>query len=130
MTVLSVVGVTVIACFTAVLLKKDRPEMAIAVSLVAGGIFLFAALTILRPLISEMKALLEKTDAGSYLPIVLKSLGICLMTQLAADTCRDAGETALATRCETAGKVLLLAASMPLFRQVLEISLSMMQVAP
>ena len=35
---------------------------------------------------------------GEYGLILFKALGICLITQLASDACRDAGEAALASK--------------------------------
>ena len=56
-------------------------------------------------------------EAGS---ILLKSLGICLITQIACDTCRDIGETAIASRLETAGKAAMLLLILPMFLGLLE----------
>ena len=43
------------------------------------------------------------------------------MTQIACDGCRDLGETAIASKVETAGKISVLLVSLPLFEQVLSI---------
>lgn len=53
--------------------------------------------------------------------MVVKATGVCLLTQLTADTCRDAGETALAGKAELAGRFVLLALAVPLFADVLEL---------
>ena len=36
--------------------------------------------------------------------ILFKTLGICFLAQFAADSCRDAGESALASKVELAGR--------------------------
>jgi stage III sporulation protein AD len=54
-----------------------------------------------------------------YAGILLRALGVCFLTQIACDTCRDAGEAAIAVKLEIAGKIAVLAISLPLFRQVL-----------
>ena len=56
--------------------------------------------------------------------LLLKALGICLLTQLTADVCRDAGETALATHAEFAGKVALLLLILPLFVQIVDLAVT------
>ena len=40
--------------------------------------------------------------SGEYGVILLKTLGVCFLTQLSADSCRDAGEGALAAKVELA----------------------------
>ena len=63
---------------------------------------------------------------SGYLAAVLKAAGITLLTQLTADTCRDAGETALAAKAELVGRVLLLAVAVPLFQDLLTLVTALM----
>ena len=49
--------------------------------------------------------------------ILLKTLGVCFLTQLSADSCRDAGEGALAAKVELAGKLFIVILALPLFQQ-------------
>ena len=72
------------------------------------------------PLLASLRRLLEAGGVSSaYLSVVLKAAGICFITQLTADTCRDAGETALAGKAELAGRVLMLLTAVPLLEDVL-----------
>ena len=50
--------------------------------------------------------------------VVIKALGICLVTQMACDTCCDFGQNALAGKLELAAKIAILAISFPLFKQL------------
>ena len=129
MNILKIAGITVAACFAAVLLRRERPEQALAVGLVGGVAVLAVAVTALSPVLREMQALFSAaTQAAVYIDVVFRALGICLLTQLAADTCRDAGETALASKTELAGKVLLLCVSLPLLRKLLSLAAECMQM--
>ena len=56
---------------------------------------------------------------------MFKALGICLLSQLAADACRDAGENAMAEKAELAGKVFLLLLALPLFEKIAELALTL-----
>ena len=95
-----VVGLLLCATMLTTVLRTQRPELAVGLSLAAGvlvvGLLLRQALT-----------------------VVFRAAGVCFVTQLAADTCRDAGETALASKAELTGRVLLLLLTVPLFEQVL-----------
>ena len=112
---LSALAMLLCAALLAVLLRgQQRPEMAMCLSLAAGVVVL--------PLLDTLRQMLT---AGSfpapYLTVVVKATGVCLLTQLTADTCRDAGETALAGKAELAGRFVLLALAVPLFADVLEL---------
>jgi stage III sporulation protein AD len=69
---------------------------------------------------------LNKTNVPpEYGGIIFKSLGIAFITELASDTCRDVGGTAISTKIELAGKVAILIISLPLFEKILSIAMNM-----
>ncbi|MCD8219931.1 MAG: stage III sporulation AC/AD family protein, partial [Ruminococcus sp.] len=57
---------------------------------------------------------------GSYLAILWKALGVCYLTGIAGDLCRDCGETALAQMAELWGRLSLVLLSLPLLEALLE----------
>ena len=72
--------------------------------------------------IYELKEMLSKASFSlEYIGILVKSLGVCYLTQLASDACRDAGETAISSKLELAGKITVLSLGLPLFGKLLEI---------
>lgn len=120
---LSALAMLLCAALLAVLLRgQQRPELAMCLSLAAGVVVLLLLLRQVTPLLDTLRQMLT---AGSfpapYLTVVVKATGVCLLTQLTADTCRDAGETALAGKAELAGRFVLLALAVPLFVDVLEL---------
>ncbi|MBR5539808.1 MAG: stage III sporulation protein AD, partial [Clostridia bacterium] len=104
------------------------PEQAMAVTLIAGILMVMAALEVMAPLLGDIQTMLEASGlSGEYIRILFKSLGICVITQLAADACRDAGEQGLAAKTELAGKLTLLALALPLFQKIGGIALSLIE---
>ena len=74
----------------------------------------------LIPLIGTLRRMLALGGlSDTALSVVLRAAGVCFLSQWAADTCRDAGQTALAAKAELTGRVLLLLLTVPLFEQVL-----------
>lgn len=128
MEIAAIVGVVILATFLAVLLRQQRPEQAMAVSLLAGIGILALVLSRAVPVFQTLQQLLQ-TEAlpAEYGTIVFKGLGICLLTQLTADTCRDAGENALAAKAELAGKLLMVMLALPLFEKLAELAASLIQ---
>ena len=120
MTVWQMVGLCVIAALLCVVLRPLHPELAMILSLAAGSILLLAVVGEVGQVLALAQKMMEKAHLpGAYMPILLKALGICLLTQVACDTCRDAGETALSVKLEMAGKIAVLVLSLPLFEEIL-----------
>lgn len=128
MEIVMICGIAVTATIIAVLLKKYNPEYSVVISLLAGVLTLFLILSKLSPAISEISNLLAAAGmANEYGAVLFKALGVCFLAQFAADSCRDAGESALASKVELAGKVLILLLALPLFRQVAQIATDLLQ---
>ena len=124
----TILSMLLIAAFLTVLLRRYRPELAMGVGIVAGAIALLAVLKTAAPAVSQLQALLDGAALPqAYTAILFKALGICLLTQLTADACRDAGESALAAKAELAGKLLLRVLSLPLFEKITSLALSLLQ---
>lgn len=116
----SVVGVLLCAAFLAAVLRTQRPELAVGLSLLAGVLVTVAVVSRLSPLVASLGRLTAQSGLPEdSLGLVLRAAGVCLVTQLAADTCRDAGEFSLASKAELAGRFMLLVMALPLFERIL-----------
>lgn len=114
------VGVLLCAAVLATVLRAQRPELALGLSIVAGMLVVGVLLKQLTPLLASLRRMLTVGGlSDSVLAVVLRAAGVCFVTQWAADTCRDVGQTALAGKAELTGRVLLLLMTVPLFEQVL-----------
>ena len=123
-------GLLLCAALLAVMLRSQRPELAMCLGLVAGVLVLLTLLGQLLPLLEDLRRLVQSASIPSaYVSTVVKAAGICLLAQLTADTCRDAGETALAGKAELVGRVLLLVLSVPLFADVLAVATDLLGVS-
>lgn len=123
---LHIAGFAVTVAALAVLLRQYKKEYALLLGL-AGGILLFLlVLSKASPVFEQMRALADQAGVdGSYVSVLIKSLGVCFVTQLAADTCRDAGETAVAGKVEMCGKFAVLLLALPLFQQIASLALGL-----
>lgn len=122
MNVMSVIGLGLIAAMLCILLRQVRPELALALSLAAGVVILLAVFTDLAGILERIRDMAAKASVPSgYVQVLFKALGICFITQLACDTCKDAGESAISAKVEMAGKLAVLVVSLPLFEQVLTV---------
>ena len=112
-------GITVfclVATVLALVLRQYRPEYAIFVSLACSVVVVLFLIQGISGVMEELEQLFSNTLlSGELIQVVLKCLGVCILTELAGQTCRDAGEAAIGAKVELAGKVTLVAVSMPLF---------------
>ncbi|MDP4120044.1 MAG: SpoIIIAC/SpoIIIAD family protein [Bacillota bacterium] len=126
MNIVALCGVALIAAILSVTLKKHSPETSIIISIAAGIILLMAILSKIIPAVNQIQTLISNAGmSAEYAGILFKAVGICLICQFSADSCKDAGEAALASKVEFAGKIMILILALPLFEKISQIALSL-----
>lgn len=128
MTAFKLVGIALLAVSAAVVLRAYRPEMALQLS-VAACLFIFAyALSDIAALRLAVDGVAQRFGLGAdQLKLIFKVLGISYVVQFAAEACRDAGESAIASKVELAGRVLIVAAALPALMAVLSLLSGLLQ---
>lgn len=118
-----IAGVCIFAAAMCRIFDANAKEYGVLVKTAAAAVITAAVIGSLLPVIEKIENLYYMaSDNGAYLSIMLKGLGICYLTRLASDICKDSGEGALAVQAETAGKSALLIISMPLFEKAAELA--------
>lgn len=109
-----------LSLFAILLLKKQSSEYAFFISLAAGCTAMFFVLSVLKGGIDSVKAEIEDLGVNTqYFVIALKAVGIGYITSFVADACRDAGQSALASKAELAGKGAIFVLSIPMITGIL-----------
>ncbi len=118
------------AAALALVLRQYRPEYAALVSL---GCSVVVLLWLIGGVAQIMEALEGHLDESllyrDLLQVVRKCLGVCILTELAGQTCRDAGEDGIAAKAELAGKVTLVLVSLPLFERLLQVAETLLSIS-
>jgi stage III sporulation protein AD len=115
-----IIAIGLIAAMLCILLRQYKPEFAMLLGLAAGFIMLMLIIGELRSVLDEAQSIVSGgLVREEYMQILLQALGLCFITQIACDACKDAGENAISAKIEMAGKIAVLAVSLPLFRQVM-----------
>lgn len=118
-----IAGVCIFAAAMCRLFDSGAKEYSVMIKTAAAAAIAAAVLNGIIPVIGRLENMYAATGGDSaYFTILLKSLGICFLTGLAADICRDSGESALAMQAETAGKTALLIIALPLFEQAADLA--------
>ena len=61
-----------------------------------------------------------------HLSIVLKVIGIAYITEFGSQVCRDAGESAIASKIELGGKIIILSLTVPILAALIEVILQIL----
>ncbi|MFA5528341.1 MAG: stage III sporulation protein AD, partial [Peptostreptococcales bacterium] len=56
-----------------------------------------------------------------YFPVIFKILGVCYLADFTAQVCKDAGEGAIASKIEFAGKIIIVYLALPVFLSVIDL---------
>lgn len=117
---IALAGIVAVLC--ALLLKNEKSEYAVFISM-AGCLLIFLfGIAKLETILTAVDRLKGYMGAGSeYLPILLRIVGITYLAEFASDLCRDAGFSAVAGQVELAGKLTIMAVSLPVLLALLEV---------
>lgn len=117
---LSVLAVT--GVLLALMLKKERPEYGILLSMVVCICIFFSVLGRLSILLESVNRLraLASIDGG-YLKTILKMIGITYVAEFAVNLCRDAGYGAIASQIELFSKISILLIALPVIEAFLQL---------
>ncbi|MDR2531807.1 MAG: stage III sporulation protein AC/AD protein family [Oscillospiraceae bacterium] len=122
MNITALVGLGLIAAVLSIILRQYKQEFGLYIPLIAGIIILTVIITAMRPALDTVNNLMTAAGMNNiYGQTLLKGLAVCYLTQLAADACKDAGETAIAGKIELAGKIAVVLLSLPLFNSLVEL---------
>lgn len=121
MEIIQIVGLGLIATVLILVIKEQKPIFSFMLATITGVIiFLF-----LIGKISEVIRVLERLaiEGGInliYLKTIMKIIGIAYIAEFGAQITRDAGQGAIASKIELAGKVLIMVMAIPIITVIIE----------
>ncbi len=122
MEILQVVGISLMAAVLLVVLRQQRPEIAVQLSIAVGVIIFLVIVGKVRVVIQLLEDLAFQANVNVYyITTVMKIIGIAYITEFASQICKDAGEGALGAKVELAGKVTIMVLAVPIVLAVLEL---------
>ena len=121
MDIIKIIGIAFIAVIIIVILKQYRPEFAIYASIIAGVLILALASNTLSGIMDMIKSISNKTNINSeFLVILIKITGIAILTEFAVSICKDAGESAIASKVDVGGKIIIISMSIPIINALID----------
>lgn len=127
MDIIKLIGIGLIALVIIIIVKQYKPEFAIYVSLAAGILILSMTFDTISQIINLIESYSQKVSiSNKFIVVLLKITGIAILAEFATSICKDAGETAIATKIDIGSKVLIIASSIPIISSLLEVILKVL----
>lgn len=127
MQLLQIVGIGIVATIIIIVLRIQKPEIAVQASIVTGVIIFMMLASKLSAVIDLLESYADKADIKPvYFTTVLKITGIAYITEFGAEVCKDAGESSIASKIELAGKVTIVVLAVPIITSLLDLIIKVM----
>ncbi|WP_172971165.1 stage III sporulation protein AD [Bacillus sp. THAF10] len=121
MEILQIVGIGLIATFLALIVKEQKPTYAFMLVVFVGcAIFLFLVDQVFEVIRMLERIALKANVNLIYVETILKIIGIAYIAEFGAQITKDAGQGAIASKIELAGKILILAMAVPILTVIIE----------
>ena len=126
MDILKIVFLGILTTLLYALLRQLKPETAPLVVLAGAAVIIIALTDGLLGISEEIDGMMELAGLEKEnVSILMKSLGICVVTQFAADICYDNSCASIAAAVELAGRVGAIALAMPMIKTVAQLAIGL-----
>lgn len=128
MNIFSICVFAVIAVIMMVTLKPRNSEIALMLGISCSVIIMMMILSQVSTITQTVNQIIAVSGIStSYIVILLKVIGICIITEFAVNACKDAGSQTLSNNVSLAGKIMVTVTSLPLYSDILNTVLSLAQ---
>lgn len=129
MEIFQIVAIGLIAAVLSVLIKREKPELAIYISLITGIIIFLFIISKLQSVMEILEQLSRQINIDSiYLSIILKIVGIAYIAEFGAQVCKDMGEGTIAAKIEFAGKILIMVMAVPILVSLMDLIINILKL--
>ena len=126
-------GAAVLAVLAIMIIRKQSPDTALTLRLVATVALAAVCIFAIEPIVEYVRELSDTRGntekIGVACEVLLKTLGISILTHVTATVCRDSGEGSIAYYVELGGKIEILLLSLPLIREMIDTTLTLMEMS-
>ena len=127
MEIIKIVGLGFITLIVSIILKETKKEYAIYAILIGGLLLLTASFETIKEIVNFLVEISEKTGYNSdFIGLLLKITGISILVEYMVSICKDSGESAIASKVDFAGKIIIISMSIPIISLTLTTLLSLL----
>jgi len=120
--IFQIVAVGILGAVLAITIKKQSPEIAVLITITASVLIFLMVLPMLTEAVEIVNHIGNLADGqAAYIGLAIRVIGVAYMAELGASVCNDAGETAIATKVDMAGRIIIMVMAMPIIMDILRI---------
>ena len=113
-------AVGILVAVISVVLHKWNPQFELPIKLSVAAVFIGLVLSLAAPLVTYVSGLLRESAASPYATLVMRALGVAVLTETVGGICRECKEASVASYLEMAGRLEILILCLPLMEEILE----------
>jgi stage III sporulation protein AD len=130
MEIIQIVGLGMITTFLALVVKEHKPVFAFLLTVFTGIIIFLFLIDKIAVMIQMIEELAVNANINLvYVQTIFKIIGIAYIAEFGAQIARDAGQGAIASKIELAGKVLIMIMAIPIISVIIETILTLIPAA-
>lgn len=120
MEIIKIAGIGITGVIVASLLKKDKPEFSLIITVATGLILLVLILSQMTSVVTAFDDLVELSGVDqSLFAGILKIIGIGYLTEYSATVVSDYGSNSVANKIQLAGKITIFLMALPIVKALL-----------
>lgn len=122
MDIFRIIGIGLLTCVVALIIKQIRPEFYIVVVITGSIVILFMIIDELRTVFEYFLSIFNKTNLNYELfSNMIKIIGVGFLTEFANGICVDTGNASIGEKVVIAGKILILCLALPIISSLLDV---------
>lgn len=122
---MQLIGIAIVSTILCLVIKKERPEIAMFIAILAGIAILLSVIFKLNFIIESIQNLASKANIPTmYISLIIKLIGIAYLMEFAIQLCKDCGEGNIASKLEFGGKIVVMTMSFPILLSIIEMILN------
>lgn len=128
MSVFAICSIGVITAFSAMLIRENRPDIALLIGIVGGVMILLGVTDRLIETVDFFQDITGKAGIdGNVMKILFKIVGIGYIADFSAGLAEESGAKALGEKIVFGAKIVIFAVSIPLVKMLFEVVTGLLQ---
>ncbi|WP_186327229.1 stage III sporulation protein AD [Bacillus cereus] len=121
MEIIQIVGLGLVATFLAAVLNQHKSSITSLFIVFVGSVMFLILIDQIHSILQMIERVASEAKVSNvYVETLLKIIGIAYIAEFGAQITKDAGQGAIASKIELAGKILILVMAIPILTVVIE----------
>ncbi len=122
MNMIQIIGIGLCGAVTALMLKEYRPVFSVCIGVITVIVIFSRLANEISYVFDVIHMIASRLSINTaHITTIIRIIGITYLTCFGSELCRDAGQNAIAQKIDLAGKITIVATSIPILTAVLNV---------